>query len=105
MTIVGKRIDDNIMTMDLISYPHYSGFILVIVINRSIADKATSFAMFGFDLSEFLLAVRTSVFASMIIELSIIFGIGLVMYAWIVPSAYFAGSGDYLKPLAESVVL
>jgi len=41
----------------------------------------------------------------MIIELPIIFGIGLVMYAWIIPSVYFAGLGDYLKPLAESVVL
>jgi len=81
MTIVEKRIDNNIMTMNLISYSHYSGFILVIVINRSIADKATSFAMFDFDLSELLLAIRTFVFASMIIELSIILDIDLVMYA------------------------
>ncbi len=81
MTIIEKRIDDNIMTMSLISYSHYSGFILVIVINRSIADKATSFAMFDFDLSEFLLAIRTFVFASMIIGLLIIFDIDLVMYA------------------------
>ncbi len=81
MTIVEKRIDDNIMTMNLILYSHYSDFILVIVINRLIADKATSFAMFDFDLSEFLLAIRTFIFASMIIEHSIIFGIDLVMYA------------------------
>jgi len=69
------------MTMSLISYFHYSGFILVIVINRSIVDKATSFAMFDFDLSELLLAIRTFIFASMIIELSIILDINLVMYA------------------------
>ncbi len=105
MSIIGKRIDDDIMIMNLIPYPQYSCFILTTAIKRSIADKATSFAIFGFDLSEFLLAIRTSVFASMIIELPIIFGIGLVMYAWIILSAYFAGSGDYLKPLAESVVL
>ena len=81
MTIVEKRIDNNIMTMSLILYLHYSGFILVIVINKSIADKATSFAMFDFNLSEFLLAICTFVFASMIIKLLIIFDIDLVMYA------------------------
>jgi len=81
MSIIEKRIDDNIMTMSLISYSQYSCFILSIAIKRSIADKATSFAIFDFDLSEFLLAIRTFVFASMIIELSIIFGIDLVMYA------------------------
>ncbi len=81
MSIIGKRIDDDIMIMGLIPYPQYSCFILTTAVKRSIADKATPFAIFGFDLSEFLLAVRTSVFASMIIELPIIFGIGLVMYA------------------------
>ncbi len=81
MSLIGKRIDDNIMTMNLISYSQYSCFILSIAIKRSIADKATSFAIFDFDLSEFLLAIRTAVFASMIVELPIIFGIGLVMYA------------------------
>ncbi len=105
MSLIGKRIDDNIMTMGLISYPQYPCFILSIAVKRSIADKATSFAIFGFDLSEFLLAVRTAVFASMIVELSIIFDIGLVMYAWIIPSAFSAGPGDYLEPLAEGVVL
>ncbi len=81
MSLIGKRIDDNIMTMNLISYSQYSCFILSIAIKRLIADKATSFAIFDFDLSEFLLAIRTAVFASMIVELPIIFGIGLVMYA------------------------
>ncbi len=81
MSLIGKRIDDNIMTMSLISYFQYSCFILVIAIRRSIADKATSFAIFDFDLSELLLSIRTVVFASMIVELSIIFGIDLVMYA------------------------
>ncbi len=81
MSIIGKRIDDDIMIMNLISYSQYSCFILITAIKRSIADKATSFAIFDFDLSEFLLAIRTFVFASMIIELPIIFGIGLVMYA------------------------
>ena len=41
----------------------------------------------------------------MIIELPIIFGICLVMYAWIISSVYFTGSDDYLKSLTESVVL
>jgi len=81
MSFIEKRIDDNIMTMNLISYLQYSCFILSIAIKRSIADKATSFAIFDFDLSEFLLAIHTVVFASMIVELSIIFDIGLVMYA------------------------
>ncbi len=81
MSLIGKRIDDNIMTMSLISYSQYSCFILSIAIKRSIADKATSFAIFDFDLSEFLLAIRTAVFASMIVKLSIIFDIDLVMYA------------------------
>ncbi len=81
MNIIEKRIDDNIMTMNLISYSQYSCFILSITIKKSIVDKATSFAIFDFDLSEFLLAICTFVFASMIIELSIIFDIDLVMYA------------------------
>jgi len=81
MNIIEKRIDDNIMTMSLILYLQYSCFILSIAIKRSIADKVTSFAIFNFDLNKFLLAIRTFVFASMIIELSIIFDINLVMYA------------------------
>ena len=81
MSFIEKRIDDNIMTMNLISYLQYSCFILSIAVKRLIADKATSFAIFDFDLSEFLLAIHTVVFASMIVELSIIFDIGLVMYA------------------------
>ncbi len=81
ISLIEKRIDDNIMTMSLISYLQYSCFILSIAIKRLIADKATSFAIFDFDLNEFLLAIHTVVFASMIIELSIIFDIGLVMYA------------------------
>ncbi len=67
--------------MNLISYSQYSCFILSIAIKRLITDKTTSFAIFDFDLSEFLLAICTFVFASMIIKLSIIFDIDLVMYA------------------------
>jgi len=51
------------------------------MIKRLIIDKAMSFAIFDFDLSEFLLVIHTVVFASMIIEFSIIFDIDLVMYA------------------------
>ncbi len=69
------------MIMSLILYLQYSCFILITVIKRSIADKAMSFAIFDFDLSEFLLAICTFVFVSMIIELSILFDIDLVMYA------------------------
>ncbi len=64
-----------------------------------------SFAIFDFDLSEFLLVIYTVVFASMIIEFSIIFDIDLVMYAWIISSVFFAELDDYLKLLTESVVL
>ncbi len=67
MNIIEKRIDDNIMIMNRISYSQYLCFILSIAIKRSIADKATSFAIFDFDLSEFLLAIRTFIFASMIV--------------------------------------
>jgi len=81
MSIIEKRIDDNIMTMNLILYLQYSCFILSITIKRLIVDKATSFAIFDFDLNKFLLTIHTFVFASMIIELSIIFDINLVMYA------------------------
>jgi len=81
MNIIEKRIDDNIMTMNLILYSQYSCFILSIAIKRLIADKATLFAIFDFNFNEFLLAIHTFVFVSMIIELLIIFDIDLVMYA------------------------
>jgi len=81
MSFIEKRIDDNIMIMSLILYSQYLCFILSIAIKRSIADKATSFAIFDFDLNEFLLAIHTVIFASMIVKLSIIFDIDLVMYA------------------------
>ncbi len=81
MSFIKKRIDDNIMIMNLILYSQYSCFILSIAIKRLIVDKATSFAIFDFDLNEFLLAICTVVFANMIIKLSIIFDIDLVMYA------------------------
>ena len=81
MSFIKKRIDDNIMIMNLILYSQYSCFILSIAIKRLIVDKATSFAIFDFDLHEFLLAICTVVFANMIIKLSIIFDIDLVMYA------------------------
>ena len=80
ISIIEKRINNNIMTMSLISYSQYSCFILSIAIKRLIVDKTISFAIFDFDLNEFLLAIHTFVFASMIIELSIIFDIDLVMY-------------------------
>ncbi len=105
MNLIEKRIDDNIMTMSLILYSQYSCFILSIAIKRLIADKVMLFVIFDFDLSEFLLAIHTIVFASMIIKLLIIFGINLVMYAWIISSVFFAELDDYLKSLAESVVL
>ena len=91
--------------MSLILYFQYSCFILSIMIKRLIIDKAMSFAIFDFDLSEFLLVIHTVVFASMIIEFSIIFDIDLVMYAWIISSVFFAELNDYLKLLTESVVL
>ena len=81
MSFIKKRIDDNIMIMNLILYSQYSCFILSIAIKRLIVDKATSFAIFDFDLNEFLLASCTVVFSNMIIKLSIIFDIDLVMYA------------------------
>ncbi len=81
MNIIEKRIDDNIMTMNLILYSQYSCFILSIAIKRLIADKATLFAIFDFNFNEFLLAIHTFVFVSIIIELLIIFDIDLVMYA------------------------
>ncbi len=105
MSIIEKRIDNNIMTMNLILYSQYSCFILSIAIKKLIIDKAMLFAIFDFDLNEFLLAICTFIFASMIIELSIIFDIDLVMYAWIISSVYFAELDDYLKSLTESVVL
>jgi hypothetical protein len=105
MSIIKKKIDNNIMTMSLILYSQYSCFILSIAIKKLIVDKAMSFAIFDFDFSEFLLAIHTFVFASMIIELLIIFDINLVIYAWIISSVYFAELDDYLKSLTESVVL
>ncbi len=104
MSFIEKRIDDNIV-ISLISYFQYLCFILSIAIKRLIADKATSFAIFDFDLNEFLLVICTVIFASMIIELLIIFDIDLVMYAWIISSVFFAELDDYLKSLTESVVL
>ncbi len=105
MNIIEKKIDNNIMTMSLILYSQYSCFIPSIAIKRLIVDKVTSFAIFDFDLSEFLLVIHTFVFASIIIEFSIIFDIDLVIYAWIISSVYFAEFNDYLKSLTESVVL
>jgi len=81
MSIIKKKINNNIMIMNLILYLQYSCFILSIAIKRLIVDKAMSFAILDFDLNEFLLAIHTFVFASMIIELSIIFDIDFVMYA------------------------
>jgi len=78
ISFIEKRIDNNIMIISLILYFQYSCFILSIMIKRLIIDKVMSF---DFDLSEFLLVIYTVVFASMIIEFSIIFDIDLVMYA------------------------
>jgi len=81
MNFIKKKINDNIMIISLILYSQYLCFILSIVIKKLITDKATSFAIFNFDLSKFLLAIHTVVFASIIIKLSIIFNINLMMYA------------------------
>jgi hypothetical protein len=106
MKIIGQRISQKIVRMKVLTKPEDPDLILSRTVDlRLVADVAAPFTSLGFDLSKLLLTVCAPILTGVLIELPDIFGLNLMMYAWILLPPITTRARDDLKALAEDVVL